>query len=93
MSPRKTNKIGPYGQGIGATVQIVEDPNVPSYDASTSTKRDRQIASVIDSPALNTWEQNFLASIYGIERMSGKQTKTFIRCMAKAKSAPDGEKA
>lgn len=81
-------KIGPYGQGIGGPVQITGNPNAPSFDPATANDRDMQIKGIIHSEAINNWERDFLLSIYGIERMTPKQTKTFIRIKMKAKEVP-----
>lgn len=79
-------KIGPYGQGIGGPVQITDNPNSPSSGSAGRMSLDARIVAVIESNRLNDWERNFLMSIYGIDRMTPKQRKVFIRIMAKANS-------
>jgi len=79
-------KIGPYGQGIGGPVEVVADPNNPSFDSAISTDRDARIAKIIESPLLTDWERNFLASLYGMNRMSRKQRAVFIRLSMKVKN-------
>ena len=71
--------ISQYGSGIGGPVQVVADPNRPSFDPSTSSGRDKQIMQLLESSGLTDWERKFLLSIYGIERMSEKQRRVFVR--------------
>lgn len=78
-----TKKVGPYGQGIGGTVQVVSDANAPSFDPASSTARDKRIAQLLENPRVTEWERSFLLGIYGVDRMTPKQRSVFIRISSK----------
>ena len=82
-----TASIGPHGQGIGGPVQVTDDPNAPTFDPATRQSRDTRIAAMIENPVFSDWERNFLAGIYGVERMTARQRKTFIGLSYKAKDS------
>ena len=65
--------------GIGGPCQYVPDPNKPSFDPATLMGRDNRITELLQSSELTAWERDFLASIYGIRRMSKKQCAALIR--------------
>lgn len=82
MSERKSR----FGEGTGATSQICSDPNNPSFDPAThrTTTTDR-LAWLINSAwdQLNSWEQGFCSSVYGMVPMSRKQHRCVARLYRK----------
>lgn len=75
--------VGSYGEGIGGPVQVVEDPNDPSFDPATSTSRDKRISELLTITDLTDWERKFLSEIYGVPRMTQRQSKAFVRICEK----------
>jgi hypothetical protein len=73
----KRLKGSQYGEGIGSTVSIIEDPNDPSFDAAThKTSTDDKIRVLLEDRTihlLSDWERQFLMDIYGKVPLSQKQ--------------------
>jgi len=66
-----------FGEGIGGTVSVVEDPNAPSFDPSTHRSgTDEKIKFLLADHTihlLDEWERQFLIDVYGKVPLTKKQ--------------------
>jgi len=66
-----------FGEGIGQTVQLTDDPNNPLFDPAThTTETDKKIRHLLSDTViirLNDWERNFVMNVYGCCPLTRKQ--------------------